>query len=125
MYVVCVCVCVCCVCVCCVCVCVLWPTTHISGWLADCVATGNSTLSKLVPHCPTDALTAGLPAMLPGLFLAFNNSNADVRKAVVFCLVDMYMALGPVRISACLLSVLLLLSNLPRCFLPRHGIAAI
>ena len=26
---------------------------------------------------------------------AFNDSNADVRKAVVFCLVDIYMVLGP------------------------------
>ena len=55
------------------------------------------TLSKLVPHCPSEALSAGLPAVLPGLFVAFNNSNADVRKAVVFCLVDIYMVLGPVR----------------------------
>ena len=26
---------------------------------------------------------------------AFDDSNADVRKAVVFCLVDIYMVLGP------------------------------
>ena len=32
--------------------------------------------------------------MLPPLFEAFKNPNADVRKAVVFCLVDMYMVLG-------------------------------
>jgi vesicle coat complex subunit len=29
--------------------------------------------------------------VLPPLFEAFKNPNADVRKAVVFCLVDMYM----------------------------------
>lgn len=35
-----------------------------------------------------------LPAMLPGLFHAFKHASADVRKAVVFCLVDMYMVMG-------------------------------
>jgi len=34
-----------------------------------------------------DPLLEALPSMLPGLFEAFNDSNADVRKAVVFCLV--------------------------------------
>ena len=32
--------------------------------------------------------------VLPPLFEAFKNPDADVRKAVVFCLVDMYMVLG-------------------------------
>lgn len=32
--------------------------------------------------------------VLPPLFEAFKNPNADVRKAVVFCLVDMFMVLG-------------------------------
>jgi CLIP-associating protein 1/2 len=34
-----------------------------------------------------EPLLEALPEMLPGLFEAFNDSNADVRKAVVFCLV--------------------------------------
>jgi hypothetical protein len=34
-------------------------------------------------------LLAAIPSMLPGLFEAFGNTNADVRKAVVFALVDM------------------------------------
>ena len=53
------------------------------------------TLSKLVPHVPPPALLESLPSMLPGLFEAFRHTNADVRKAVVFALVDMYMVLGP------------------------------
>jgi len=35
-----------------------------------------------------------LPAILPGLFHAFKHASADVRKAVVFCLVDAYMVMG-------------------------------
>jgi hypothetical protein len=45
------------------------------------------TLSKLVPRMEEEPLLEALPEMLPGLFEAFNDSNADVRKAVVFCLV--------------------------------------
>ena len=41
-----------------------------------------------------EALTRGTPALVPGLVRAFNSQSADVRKAVVFCLVDMYMVLG-------------------------------
>lgn len=36
----------------------------------------------------------GSPNILPGLFEAFKSPSADVRKAVVFVLVDMYMVLG-------------------------------
>jgi len=50
--------------------------------------------SKLVPRFSQLQLLAILPQMLPPLFEAFKNPNADVRKAVVFCLVDMYMVLG-------------------------------
>jgi len=32
--------------------------------------------------------------VLPGVVAAFSNPNADVRKAAVFCLVDVYMSLG-------------------------------
>ena len=50
--------------------------------------------SKLVPRFSQLQLLAILPQVLPPLFEAFKNPNADVRKAVVFCLVDMYMVLG-------------------------------
>lgn len=50
--------------------------------------------SKLVPRFTQLQLLAILPQVLPPLFEAFKDPNADVRKAVVFCLVDMYMVLG-------------------------------
>ena len=50
--------------------------------------------SKLVPRFSQLQLLAILPQVLPPLFEAFKHANADVRKAVVFCLVDMYMVLG-------------------------------
>nr|XP_023877964.1 CLIP-associated protein-like [Quercus suber]POE78965.1 clip-associated protein [Quercus suber] len=37
---------------------------------------------------------AQLPSFLPALFEAFGNQSADVRKTVVFCLVDIYIMLG-------------------------------
>jgi len=51
-------------------------------------------LSKLVPMLPPMVLLEHVPQMCPGLFDAFKNPCADVRKAVVFCLVDIYMVLG-------------------------------
>uniref|UniRef100_A0A7S3AW56 TOG domain-containing protein n=1 Tax=Haptolina ericina TaxID=156174 RepID=A0A7S3AW56_9EUKA len=50
--------------------------------------------SKLVGKFSQLQLLSILPQVLPPLFEAFKNPNADVRKAVVFCLVDMYMILG-------------------------------
>jgi len=50
--------------------------------------------SKLVNRFTQLQLLSILPQILPPLFEAFKNPNADVRKAVVFCLVDMYMILG-------------------------------
>jgi CLIP-associating protein 1/2 len=34
------------------------------------------------------------PALLPGLFTAINHERTEVRKAAVFCLVEMWAALG-------------------------------
>lgn len=51
-------------------------------------------MSKLVSQLPGELLMDLVPSMCPGLFDAFKNPNADVRKAVVFCLVDIYMVLG-------------------------------
>mmetsp|Transcript_8031 Transcript_8031/g.24280 ORF Transcript_8031/g.24280 Transcript_8031/m.24280 type:complete len:93 (-) Transcript_8031:100-378(-) len=35
-----------------------------------------------------------LDMVLPGVVAAFSNPDPDVRKAAVFCLVDVYMSLG-------------------------------
>ncbi|GKV43051.1 hypothetical protein SLEP1_g50392 [Rubroshorea leprosula] len=51
-------------------------------------------LTKLVGRLSQEGLTAQLPSFLPALFEAFGNQSADVRKTVVFCLVDIYIMLG-------------------------------
>lgn len=51
-------------------------------------------LTKLVGRLSPDELMAQLPSFLPALFEAFGNQSADVRKTVVFCLVDIYIMLG-------------------------------
>ncbi|OMO99320.1 CLIP-associated protein [Corchorus capsularis] len=52
------------------------------------------TLTKLVHRLSEEELLAQLPSFLPVLFDAFNNQSAEVRKTVVFCLVDIYVMLG-------------------------------
>eukprot|EP00003_Mantamonas_plastica_P018752 TRINITY_DN3060_c1_g2_i1.p1 TRINITY_DN3060_c1_g2~~TRINITY_DN3060_c1_g2_i1.p1 ORF type:complete len:832 (+),score=288.88 TRINITY_DN3060_c1_g2_i1:275-2770(+) len=56
-----------------------------------CIRLMSQTLSQVED---AEYLHGQLPSILPGLFAAFNNPLADVRKAVVFCLVDLYMRLG-------------------------------
>lgn len=51
-------------------------------------------LTKLVGRLSQEELMAQLPSFLPSLFEAFGNQSADVRKTVVFCLVDIYIMLG-------------------------------
>ncbi|KAL0284199.1 UNVERIFIED_CONTAM: CLIP-associated protein [Sesamum angustifolium] len=51
-------------------------------------------LTKLVVRLSQEELMAQLPSFLPALFDAFGNQSADVRKTVVFCLVDIYIMLG-------------------------------
>ncbi|KAJ6333970.1 hypothetical protein OIU78_010968 [Salix suchowensis] len=51
-------------------------------------------LTKLVGRLSQEELTVQLPSFLPALFEAFGNQSADVRKTVVFCLVDIYIMLG-------------------------------
>uniref|UniRef100_A0A453CDQ0 TOG domain-containing protein n=1 Tax=Aegilops tauschii subsp. strangulata TaxID=200361 RepID=A0A453CDQ0_AEGTS len=51
-------------------------------------------LTKLVAHLPQEELMDQLPTFLPALFDAFSNQSPDVRKSVVFCLVDIYIMLG-------------------------------
>ncbi|KAL5562043.1 hypothetical protein UlMin_031790 [Ulmus minor] len=51
-------------------------------------------LTKLVGRLSQEELMNQLPSFLPALFEAFGNQSADVRKTVVFCLVDIYIMLG-------------------------------
>ncbi|KAL3531151.1 hypothetical protein ACH5RR_010473 [Cinchona calisaya] len=51
-------------------------------------------LTKLVGRLSQEELVKQLPSFLPALFDAFGNQSADVRKTVVFCLVDIYIMLG-------------------------------
>ncbi|KAD3068527.1 hypothetical protein E3N88_36407 [Mikania micrantha] len=51
-------------------------------------------LTKLVGRLSQEELMAQLQSFLPALFDAFGNQSADVRKTVVFCLVDIYIMLG-------------------------------
>ena len=50
-------------------------------------------LARLCKAMGTEALMAATPLILPGLFEAFHSPMSDVRKSVVFCLVDMYVIL--------------------------------
>jgi len=43
---------------------------------------------------PSELMSVGPSQLLPGLFAAFHHPRPDVRKAVVFCLVDMWHAAG-------------------------------
>ncbi|KAG8640296.1 hypothetical protein MANES_13G042800v8 [Manihot esculenta] len=53
-------------------------------------------LTKLVGRLSQEELMTQLPSFLPAVFEAFGNQSADVRKTVVFCLVDIYIMLGKV-----------------------------
>ncbi|CAN1767097.1 CLIP-associated protein [Linum perenne] len=58
------------------------------------LVTSISCLTKLVSRLSQEELMTQLSSFLPALFEAFNNQSADVRKSVVFCLVDIYIMLG-------------------------------
>lgn len=51
-------------------------------------------ISRIVPRMGAPELQLLLPQLLPPLFDAFKSPSADVRKAVVFALVDMFLVLG-------------------------------
>ncbi|KAK4751073.1 hypothetical protein SAY87_004555 [Trapa incisa] len=51
-------------------------------------------LTKLVGRLSQEELMAQLPSFLPKMLEAFGNPTADIRKTVVFCLVEIYMMLG-------------------------------
>ncbi|KAK9733851.1 hypothetical protein RND81_04G096800 [Saponaria officinalis] len=58
------------------------------------LVTSINCLTKLVGRLSQEELTAQLPSFLPAIFDAFGNQSADIRKTVVFCLVDIYIMLG-------------------------------
>uniref|UniRef100_A0A0D9VIC3 TOG domain-containing protein n=1 Tax=Leersia perrieri TaxID=77586 RepID=A0A0D9VIC3_9ORYZ len=58
------------------------------------LVTCTNCLTKLVGRLSEEELMTQLPSFLPALFDAFNNQSPDVRKTVVFCLVDIYIMLG-------------------------------
>ncbi|PKU83203.1 CLIP-associated protein [Dendrobium catenatum] len=51
-------------------------------------------LTKLVSRLSQEELLSQLPLFLPSIFDAFGSQSLDVRKGVVFCLVDIYILLG-------------------------------
>jgi CLIP-associating protein 1/2 len=51
-------------------------------------------LTKLVGRLSQEELMDQLSSFLPAVFEAFGSQSADVRKTVVFCLVDIYIMLG-------------------------------
>ncbi|KAJ3679992.1 hypothetical protein LUZ60_016270 [Juncus effusus] len=51
-------------------------------------------LTKIIGRLSQEEVTNQLSTFLPALFDAFGNQSPDVRKTVVFCLVDIYIMLG-------------------------------
>jgi CLIP-associating protein 1/2 len=51
-------------------------------------------LTKVISQADAKTLLQQLSSLLPGLFEAFKSTSADIRKAVVLCLVDIYFVLG-------------------------------
>jgi len=60
---------------------------------ADC-ARGVRALSAALQAAKPSVLAAALPTLLPVLFAAFSAAAPDARKAAVFALVDLHLALG-------------------------------
>ena len=85
----------------CVCVCVCGTTcgrlTSAAVLGRCCSAILLATLklvTKLIQKMALPALEANLTRMLPGLFNGYKNAAAEVRKAVVFALVELHLRLG-------------------------------
>lgn len=51
-------------------------------------------LSLVLQRMPPQSVLTQLDMVLPGVVAAFASPNPEVRKAAVFCLVDVYMILG-------------------------------
>lgn len=62
--------------------------------LHACAQAAIRATSRVVQRIDASELNPLLPQLLPPLFDAFKSPSADVRKAVVFTLVDMYLVLG-------------------------------
>jgi CLIP-associating protein 1/2 len=54
----------------------------------------NACIEQLVGRLPSEELMAKLPSFLLVMFNAFDNQNAEVRKMVIFCVVEIYIVLG-------------------------------
>mmetsp|Transcript_16466 Transcript_16466/g.29265 ORF Transcript_16466/g.29265 Transcript_16466/m.29265 type:complete len:993 (-) Transcript_16466:130-3108(-) len=52
-------------------------------------------MGKVVFKVDADLLEIRIPHFISALYEGFKHRSADVRKAVVFCLVDLHLALGP------------------------------
>eukprot|EP01029_Cantina_marsupialis_P025645 TRINITY_DN6793_c0_g1_i1.p1 TRINITY_DN6793_c0_g1~~TRINITY_DN6793_c0_g1_i1.p1 ORF type:complete len:879 (-),score=177.26 TRINITY_DN6793_c0_g1_i1:498-3134(-) len=51
-------------------------------------------LGKVAQKIPKDLLIEKIDGVIHHIFRAFDDESMDIRKAVVFCLVDLYMVLG-------------------------------
>lgn len=51
-------------------------------------------LAKLLKLVTPDILITHVPSILPGIFEAFKHTNVDIRKSVVYLLVDLHFSLG-------------------------------
>jgi CLIP-associating protein 1/2 len=70
--------------------------THGSGTAAEgmVLQAAIRNVGRAVGCLRAAELMQRMPGLLPGLFESFRNLSADVRKAVVFCLVDIYLVVG-------------------------------
>ena len=67
---------------------------RISSVSAPAIQVATKILGNIAAISPPALVHLHLDDILPPLFRAFAHPHADVRKAVVFCLVDLYRALG-------------------------------
>lgn len=51
-------------------------------------------LTKAIKRCPSDKLSGMMRVLTDQMKDSFNHSNADVRKSVVFCLVEIHYIVG-------------------------------
>ncbi|KAG2386482.1 hypothetical protein C9374_002226 [Naegleria lovaniensis] len=51
-------------------------------------------MTKLIKQISPEILLTHVPSILPGVYEAFKHSNVDIRKSVVYLMVDLHFALG-------------------------------
>merc|ERR1719265_1837017 len=71
---------------------ILLPVISSEG--APVLQAATRLLSSVLQRMPPRQVFDHLDDVLPGVIAAFENPNSEVRKAAVFCLVDVYMILG-------------------------------